>query len=400
MSLGMKRSSHLRSSSNSNSSSSSKTELRQIEPELLRLGRTLNTALFVPVKRQLESSQKPMTLTNKSVKRNCSAKTLAKPELPCENETPNLLRPRCLVVKPKELPSSVWKRLAQRKMNWFVRHLSIHKLGGAKALEHRRVRVLLSCLQEWKSLAQRTRQERSLTHDAIDQIAELDSLLETFRLDDRFNSSFEIKRQRAQSPSYFQRTSRKLSLSRTSLSCLNASEAKADAFRRRACLYYYGTLPLKKFLTSTFVRREHKAKVEAARTKLKVKAVNKWLEFYISRYEEVYRPSQHYHAALSRRTLNAWRDVSVHSPERGCDGHLKSVSGLAISEVDSSCILSIEVHSNDCSSQILPTFYNEGACAPSMDAAAAEFFKVKCMQLSFGARVFDAWRSLTAKEVQ
>jgi hypothetical protein len=165
--------------------------------------------------------------------------------------------------------------------------------------------------------------------------SQIDSLLADFKLTDTLNSSFEFKRH--QSPSYLRRTGRKLSQVTSPAEQIEDSALKA--FRRRCCLYYQGMLPLKKLLTSSFIRKEHEAKVEAAQNKLKQKAIEKWLEFYISQYEAHYKPKRHFETALQRRVMGAW----------------------------SKCV------------------------SDPLEAVAANFFMVRTRQLTFGARVFDAW---------
>lgn len=349
MAVKMKRSTLLRSSSI--------TELKLFEPELSRLGRTFNAALCIPLKRHGESAVRTSEAKptgQSSVRRNCSAKALLRTEGQFENENPNegtklpKFEKHCKVSH-----QALWRKLAQRKLCWFLRNLTVSNASKAekKAEEHRRVRTILSCLQEWKSVGQKSKQKRMLSHETKAQITALDSFLQTIRLADHQKATSEVKRQRSQSPSYFKRQNRRagpqavvssLSSRKQQSDTSVAQKHTVEVFRRKATLYYYGLLPLKKTLLASFVRKENNSKVEAARIQLKRKVMNKWLEFYISQFEEVYKPQQHFTGSLQRRVLKAWHS-QVTDP---------------------------------------------------MEAAAQSFFKVRPRQLSFGARVFDAWRRL------
>jgi hypothetical protein len=347
----MKRTYHLRSSSNS----ITKAELKPLDFDLLRLGRSFNEALCIPLRKLGETAPLPLRVTKKArptaVKRNCSVKSL-KTEPHSENDSPNVVTKPPHLDKINKGQDLAWKRLAQLKLCRFARHLAGCHGANRRATEHKQIRLLLSCLQEWRSVVHQIKQEQELAHNEVGQIAALGSLVSAFRLEDRLNSSYETKcdRQRSQSPCYFRRPLRKSCESKLTPATSDlhsyiepsASEALADAFRKRACLFYYGLQPFRKLLTVSFIRREHKAKVEAVQSKLKRKAVERWLEFYVSRHEEVYKPRQHFEMSLTSRVLRSW-PRQVKDP---------------------------------------------------LKAAADNFLMVRTRQLTFGARVFDAWRAL------
>jgi hypothetical protein len=347
----MKRIHHLRSSSNS----ISKAELKPLDSDLQRLGRFFNEALCIPLRKLGETAPLPLRVTRKArttaVKRNCSVKSL-KVEPHSENDSPNVATKPPHEEKISKGQGLQWRRLAQLKLCRFARHLAGCHGANRRATEHRQIRLILSCLQEWRTVAHQIKQEQELAHKEVGQIAALGSLVTAFRLEDRLNSSYEAKcdRPRSHSPCYFRRPLRKSCESKLTPATSDlhsyiepsASEALADAFRKRACLFYYGLQPFRKLLTVSFIRREHKAKVEAVQSKLKRKAVERWLEFYVSRHEEVYKPRQHFEMSLTSRVLRSW-PRQVKDP---------------------------------------------------LKAAADNFLMVRTRQLTFGARVFDAWRAL------